>query len=245
MSAAYNPSPDAQPLEIRELNDERDPAATQALDLVGETFPRGERQPLHELALELQEKRLQLLVDYDFHLFAGLDEDGAVQGVAVGLYLGGVNAGFVTYLAVRPQCREGGLGRRLRTRLVEAFRDDAKRTGWPELNWVVGEVKKESPWLDRLVRERGAICLDLTYYHPGTGPGRDEGGWILYRQPVGDDRRALPVVEVKRLLYSIWRRAYRVRYPLERDGFVAMLGDLEGRAEVDEHPAAVAYRQRA
>lgn len=232
-----------EPLPIVQLEDERTPEVQQALALIGATFARSERQPLHEIALELQEKRLQLLVDYDFHLFAGLDEAGEVQGVAAGLYLGGVNAGFVTYLAVRPECRVGGLGHRLRTRLVEAFRGDAERTGWPELNWVVGEVRRDSPWLDRLVRDQGAICLDLAYYHPGTGPGRGDAEWILYRQPVGDHRRALPAGEVRRLLYSIWRRAYRVRYPLERDGFTAMLEQLEGREEVEEHPAAVAYRQ--
>jgi hypothetical protein len=52
---------------------------------------------------------------------------------------------------------------------------------------------------------------------------------VLYREPVGDLRAELPASEVLRLLYVIWRRAYRVDYPLQRDTFCYMLDQLEGR----------------
>jgi ribosomal protein S18 acetylase RimI-like enzyme len=227
---------DGADFELLELKDERDPVTTAALELIAEIFPRSERQPLHELALEVQEKRLGLLVDYDFHLLAGVDPQGNVGGVVAGVYLGGVNAGFVTYLAVRGELRSAGLGRQLRTLLVEQFRSDARRTGWDDLAWVVGEVRIDSPWLERLVRERGAIPFDLVYYHPGTGPNRNDPTWVLYRQPVSDMRREISADEARRLLYSIWRRAYRVRYPLDRDGFCAMLEEIGDRETVGVHP---------
>jgi len=39
------------------------------------------------------------------------------------------------------------------------------------------------------------------------------------------------------LLYTIWRRAYRIRYPLDSDTFRYMLRALEGREMIGPHPA--------
>lgn len=222
--------------EIVEVEDERAPLAKEALSLIREAFEPHERQPLDQIAMEIAEKRLGLLTSYDFHLFAARSEMGGVMAIAAGVYLGGVNAGMVTYLAVRPEYRSRELGRRMRVRLVEAFRRDARQAEWDDLYWVVGEVRMDNPWLARLVRDRGAIPFDLTYYHPGVGPGSGEA-WVLYRQPIGDSRPELPAVEVRRLIYAIWRRAYRVRWPLDHDGFAAMMDELEERATVGIHPA--------
>lgn len=232
-------APGAPGLEPRilEVHDERDPVARSALELLGRSFPPHDRQPLEQVAMEIAEKRLGLLTSYDFHLFAALNGTGEVMAVAAGVYLGGVNAGFVTYLAVRPEYRAQQLGRRMRVRLIEGFREDARLLEWDDLAWVVGEVREDNPWLRRLVRERSAVPFDLTYYHPGMDPGTPSERWVLYRQPVGDHREELAAEEVRQLLYAIWRRAYRVRWPLEREGFLAMLGELEGRATVGRHPA--------
>ncbi|CAN5733330.1 hypothetical protein BH23GEM6_BH23GEM6_16330 [soil metagenome] len=219
-------------LQVVRVEDERTPLAREALDLIGKSFPPHDRQPLDQIAMEIAERRMGLLTSYDFHLFAAVDPGEHVLGVAAGVYLGGVNAGFVTYLAVRPEARERQLGRRLRVRLVDAFRADARQLEWEELAWVVGEVRRESPWLSRLVRERAAIPFDLRYYHPGVDAERSSEHWVIYRQPVADDREELPVGEVVQLLYAIWRRAYRVRWPLQQDGFKAMLKQLEGREMV-------------
>jgi ribosomal protein S18 acetylase RimI-like enzyme len=219
-------------LQVVRVEDERSALALSALRLVEETFPVADRQPTAQIAMEIAERRLGLLTSYDFHLFAAVDADDEVLGVAAGVYLGGVNAGFVTYLAVRPEARQHQLGRRLRIRLIDAFRADARKLEWEELNWVVGEVRRQNPWLQRLVRERAAIPFDLRYYHPGLDASDPDEEWVLYRQPVGDAREELPAVEVRQLLYAIWRRAYRVRWPLERPGFRSMLQELEGRESV-------------
>lgn len=221
---------------IVEIQDEREPVAREALGLIRDSFPPHERQPLDQIAMELEEKRLGLLTALDFHLFGAISESGRAMAVSAGVYLGGINAGFVTYLAVRPGNRGQQLGRRMRVRLIEAFRADARAAGREELAWVVGEVRLENPWLRRLVRERSVIPFDLTYLHPGVKPGELEEIWVLYRQPIGDARGELPVDEVRKLLYAIWRRAYRVRWPLERPGFRAMLAELDGRLTVGAHP---------
>lgn len=228
-------SDEAPPLRLVEVDDERDEVARDALGLIRDAFPPRERQPLDQIEMEIAEKRLGLLTSYDFHLFAGVSDESTVTAISAGVYLGGVNAGMVTYLAVVPQERGAGTGRRLRVRLQDAFRADARRDGWSDLQWMVGEVRFENPWLQRLVRERGAIPLDLTYYHPGVGPRSGER-WVLYRQPVGDARVEIPAGEVRRLVYAIWRRAYRVRWPLAEEGFTAMLEELEGRSVVGAHP---------
>lgn len=224
-------------IRIVEVLDERTAVADQALELIRRAFPARERQPLDQIAMEVEEKRLGLLTSYDFHLLAAVTPEGEAVAVASGVYLAGVNAGFVTYLAVHAAHRGKELGRRLRLELIEAFRRDAILLDWVDLGGVVGEVRLASPWLRRLVRERAVLPLDITYFHPGENPEDPDAEWILYRQPIGDRRMGLPAVEVRQLLYAIWRRAYRVRWPLEREGFRRMLEELEGRDTVGAHPA--------
>jgi GNAT superfamily N-acetyltransferase len=215
-------------IRIVEVVDERDPLADAALELIAESFATHERQPPAELRSEIEEKRRQLLLPFDFHLFACAERPDAVLATASGVYLAGINAGFITYLAVRQDARRRGVGRRVRSALVEALRADARRSGNTDLNWVLGEVRADSHWLRSLARNRDVIVFDLNYYHPGM---RLEGAppYALYREPIGDARRELGADEVRRILYSVWRRGYRVRYPLQRDTFRAMIEELDDR----------------
>lgn len=218
-------------VRIREICDEADPSAEPALELIAASFPARERQPLAEIRSEIEEKRLGLLDPFDFHLIVA-EEDGRVIAAASGVYLAGVNAGFITYLAVDSEARAQGVGSQVRAELVQAFEADARRAGRASLAWVLGEVRLDSPWLVTLVRERRAIVFDVDYYHPGMRGRSGEEPYALYREPVGDRRSSLPAAEVGRVLYAIWRRGYRVRYPLERDRFRAMITELAGKPEV-------------
>ncbi len=118
-------SPPISPRLI-ELTDERVLATDEALALIEGTFDRRDRQPIEELRSEVAEKRLRLTTAEEFHLFAAVGADDAVLAAVTGTYLDGVNAGFVTYLAVRQDMRRHGIGRKLRSRLVERFRVDAR-----------------------------------------------------------------------------------------------------------------------
>lgn len=222
-------------MTIVEVRDERDPMARQALQLINEMFAPDDRQSTRALLTEVAEARMQLLEGDGFHLITALDEDGRSMGTAVGVYLMAVNAGFVLYLAVRPEFRSREIARTLRRELVGAFRNDARRNERDELAWVVGEVEAESAWLRRLVRERGVIPFDLTYYHPGMTPGSSAKEYILYRDPVGDTRADLPAQLVRQIIYDIYRRAYRLSYPLLHSGFAAMIEELDGRDTVGPH----------
>ena len=224
------------PVRIVEIRDEREPVAEAALAVIADMFAAHERQPINELRSEIAERRLGVLSGYNFHLLTALYEgDEIPAGTIAGLYLDGVNAGFITYLAVRKQHRGRRLARLLRPKLIEVFRADARREEYDDLAWVLGEVRADSPWLKRLIRTRGAIPYDLRYYHPGMSIDSQDR-YILYRQPVGDHRRDLPVELVRRTLFAIYRRGYRVRYPLNRDIFTNMLEQLEGRETVGVHP---------
>jgi GNAT superfamily N-acetyltransferase len=222
-------------IQIVEVVDEREPLAEAALELIAEIFPSYERQPLSELRSEIEEKRRHLLLPFDFHLFAAVRHSHDVLATVSGVYLAGINAGFITYLAVREEARGHRLAQRVRAALVEAFRADARRVGYEDLAWVLGEVRTDGHWLPSLIDKRGAIPLDLVYYHPGM---LLEGGptYALYREPIGDHRQELPAEEVRRIIYAVWRRGYRVRYPLERVTFQAMMEELEGREVVEVHP---------
>ena len=225
-------------LNFIEIRDERDPLAVEALQLVQEMFAPEDRQSTRALLSEITESRMELLEGDGFHLITALDENGRPMGTAVGVYLMAVNAGFILYLAVRPEHRARELARTLRRELTAAFRSDARRNGREELAWVVGEIEAESAWLRRLVRERNAIPFDLTYYHPGMSPGSGDKEYILYRQPVGDARPELPARLVRQIIYDVYRRAYRVSYPLVHPGFAAMIEELEGRDMVGPHRRA-------
>ncbi|HEX6132656.1 MAG TPA: GNAT family N-acetyltransferase [Longimicrobiales bacterium] len=226
----------SEEIRIVEIRDEREPLADEALAVIAEMFGPHERQPLAELRSEIAERRLGMLSGYNFHLLTALyEEEETAAGTIVGLYLDGVNAGFITYLAVRRRYRGRRLARVLRPQLIEVFRGDARRAGYDDLAWVLGEVRADSPWLRRLVRTRGAIPFDLEYYHPGMSLG-DAQRYILYRQPIADHRVELPVELVRRTLYAVYRRGYRVRYPLTREIFGAMLEQLEDREVVGVHP---------
>lgn len=225
----------SEAVRIVEIRDERESLAEAALDLIADMFAAHERQPITELRSEIAERRLGMLSGYNFHLLTAVYEGEAIPaGTIAGLYLDGVNAGFITYLAVRKQYRGQRLARVLRPRLIEVFRADARREEYDDLAWVLGEVRADSPWLKRLIRTRGAIPFDLAYYHPGMSLG-DSEPYVLYRQPIGDHRRELPADLVRRTLFAIYQRGYRVRYPLNRDIFSNMLEQLEGRDYIGVH----------
>ncbi|HUF51777.1 MAG TPA: GNAT family N-acetyltransferase [Longimicrobiales bacterium] len=232
------PAPGATAVRVVEVDDERSPLADDSLALIARTFDPRDSHPPDELRAEIAEKRLGLIAPFDFHVLAASEGD-VVIGVVIGAYLAGVNAGFVNYLAVAESHRGHGVGRLLRPALVQCFRDGARRAGNTDLNWVLGEVRSVNPWLQRLVASRGAVPFDLAYYHPGMRPGPHASPYILYRQPVGNHAIELPVALVRQLLYAIYRRAYRVRYPLRHEGFTAMLEQLAARDVVGPHPGFV------
>jgi ribosomal protein S18 acetylase RimI-like enzyme len=225
---------DGPELRVVAVDDERSPLAAAAFALIHEAM--WDVQPTGELMYEVEEKRRGLPAAGDYHLLALVDQDDNVAASAAGVYLEPVNAGFVTYLAVSEERRGLRLGRELRAALVEAFREEARRRRGTDLAWVVGEVRHENRWLGTLVREGEAIPFDLPYFHPWL-PMRAEGKYVLYREPVSDERPELPRGEVEGLLYTIWRRAYRIRYPLDSDTFRYMLRALEGRETIGPHPS--------
>lgn len=227
---------DAPAGRIVEIMDERDPLADAALALIAQSFAQHERHPTSVLREEIAERRLGLLADHIYHLLALVGPGGEPMAVVAGRYLAGVNAGFVTYLAVRPELRGQGAGLQVRSALVEAFRADARASRRDDLAWVLGEVRLKSAWLHALVSRGRAVPFDFTYYHPGMLPSASDDPYLLYRQPVLDKRSVLATDEVRRILYAIWRRAYRVAYPLRHEAFQAMLDELEGREMVGAHP---------
>jgi ribosomal protein S18 acetylase RimI-like enzyme len=211
-------------VRIQPVTDERSALMDGALALIERSFEHRDRQDSGELRNEIEEKRLGVHSSYEFHLLAASRGD-AVVGVAVGSYLAGVNSGFITYLAVEPEERGRRLAQRLRKRLIEAFRGSARAQDLPDLDFIIGEVRADNPWLKRLLRG-GAIRFGLRYYHPGIGPASSGPGYVLYREPIAGGREPLDAATVRRTIYAIYRRAYRVRYPLQRPGFRAMLEEL-------------------
>ena len=220
-------------LRVVVVDDERTPLATEALELISTAI--GDVQPVNDLLSEVEERRRGMPSGGDYHLLAMVDEKGRAAAAAAGIYLEGVNAGFVTYLAVRPDLRDRQLGRGLRGHLVESIRAEARRKNGADPAWTVGEVRRGSPWLQTLVGAGQVIPFDFPYFHPWM-PRRSEGRYVLYREPLADARPTLAAEEVVRLVYAIWRRAYRIRFPLQSETFCYMVDRLKAAGTIGADP---------
>jgi GNAT superfamily N-acetyltransferase len=154
----------AAEMRVVAVDDEREPLATEALELIATSI--GDVQPVNDLLSEVEERRRGMPSGGDYHLLAMVGPDGRAAAAAAGIYLEGVNAGFVTYLAVRPDLRGQLLGRGLRGHLVESIRAEAQRKNGADPAWLVGEVRRGSPWLQTLVGAGRVIPFAFPYFHP-------------------------------------------------------------------------------
>lgn len=219
---------------VVEVTDERSPLARRSINLIQEAI--WDVHPTGFLLRELEETRRGVVRGGGYHLLAMLAADAEEPlAAAAGVYLQAVKAGFVSYLAVREDLRGQGLGAALREHLVETFRVQARREGGTELAYVAGEVERESAWLRKMVREGRVMPLDFPYFHPWMAR-RSEGYYALYREPLADSRPELPAEEVAQLVDAIWRRAYRVHEPLQRDTWRYMMEQLKDRESVGADP---------
>ncbi|MBW7933067.1 MAG: GNAT family N-acetyltransferase, partial [Gemmatimonadaceae bacterium] len=162
-------------------------------------------------------------------------QDGEVIGLATGTFVGSVNVAMIGYLAMAPSIRGGGIGTRLRERLRHAFELDARRLGRP-LAAILGEVSHDNPWLRSLSRRPKVLVLDLPYYQPSLRFLDASSPFVLYFESCGPARQALPMLELRRILFAIWREGYRLARPLEHRAFRRMMRTLDERRLVGPHP---------
>ncbi len=220
-------------IRVRAVRDATDPAFDAGYALLRKTFPRTELLPKREWRDLMRERNAGLWTDLAWH-FLVAQRGHRTIGAASGTYLGNVNVGVVGYVAVDTRDRSAGVGPRLRGRLRTDFERDARRLGKPGLDAIVGEVAETNPWLSHLVRREGAIALDFPYYQPSLAGARTMVPLVLYYQPVLRSRRWISVPWLRRLLYTLWRRPYRVAKPLSRPAFRRMLRALRGRSRVGQ-----------
>lgn len=229
---------------IREIRSAADPGLGRSHRMLAEVFPRAELLPRREWRNVLAERAAGVWSDLTWHLLIA-EAGGRTVGAASGNYLGSLNVGIIGYIAVTPGARSRGLGPRLRRRLAALFAADARALRGRPLDALVGEVHATNPWLHHLVRRTGAVALDLDYRQPALGRGTHAIPLVLYYQPVGRRRRAIPAVTVRRLVYALWRRAYRVARPLRSATFRRMLADLTGRRFIGQRALPAPRRPRA
>ena len=217
---------------IREVFGPEDPAVASTYDLLRRSFHHTERVSLAEWKSTLAEKASEVWTDLGWHLMVAL-KGRRVVGLATGTYIGSVNVGIIGYLAIDPVERAGGLGTRLRHRLRRAIARDATMLTGRALGAILGEVSATNPWIRTLARRPSVLVLDFPYYQPRLHRGDDPSPFLLYYETVdGPPRTYLPASELRRVLYAVWRRGYRIARPLERPAFRAMLRALAGRRRI-------------
>lgn len=222
--------------KIESISDHRHPAFSAALRLYRRVFPEEERSERSHFVEVLREKRLGLLEPFNHHFLVAL-EGSRVVGLATGSYLAGVNLGFVGYLAAAPEKTRSRIGSRLRARLVRELRRDARAAGKGDLDGMLGEVEADNPWLRQLVR-RGSLPLDFDYRQPPLGRRRRAVPLVLSYQPIGRRVLSLSTRRLRAILYAVYRRVYRVRFPLRQPAFRRMLKQIEGRRRVGRRAVA-------
>jgi ribosomal protein S18 acetylase RimI-like enzyme len=222
-------------ITIREIRVAGDPAFAVAHAMLRREFHRAEMLPVADWRNAMREREERLWTDVAWHLLVA-ERDGAVIGAASGSYLGNVNTGIIGYIAVAPEARSYGLGPRMRRALLRRFQSDAQRVLRMPLEAIVGEVREDNPWLRHLVRRTGSIALDFPYVQPSLSGATKPVPLVMYYQPLVRPRRSVSVPVLRRLLYSIWRRAYRISRPMEHAEFRGMLRSLAGRRSVGQRP---------
>ena len=213
---------------IREVIRSTDPAVASGHELLRRTFPTMELVDRSEWRHSLREREAGLWTDIQWHLVVA-EVGRRVVGVATGNYLGNVNTGVIGYLAVVPDARGLRIGPRLRARLLSLFRRDAIRTRREPLGAVIGEVRADNPWLRTLVRRGRVLPLDFGYLQPRLRRGGRAVSLVLYYESFDRSRRRLSARLLRKLLYTLWRRIYRISRPLSHPAFRKMIAELDRR----------------
>jgi len=219
--------------KIREILSAGDPAFSAAHKLLRQEFPGAEMMPVRAWRNAMRERREGLWTDLNWHLLVA-ERGSNVLAAASGSYLGNVNAGIIGYIAVKPTARSLGLGPRMRSALRRKFEADARQLGRARLSALVGEVSYGNKWLKNLVRHEKAIALDVPYFQPSLGGKHQAVPFVLYYQPLDRERQSIGTAELRRLLYTMWRRTYRVPRPLSHPEFRFMLRSLKGRRRIGQ-----------
>lgn len=228
------PTSSASNVRIREITSRTDPALPAAYALLNATFARHERVTLKEWRAVLREREEEVWTNFAWHLLIA-EQHGAVVGLATGTFVGSANVAMIGYLAMAPSIRGGGTGTRLRERLRQEFERDARRLGRP-LAAILGEVSHDNPWLRTLSRRPKVLVLDLPYYQPSLRFLDSSSPFVLYYEACGPARPYLPMLELRRILFAIWRESYRLGRPLEHRAFRRMMRALDGQRQVGPHP---------
>jgi hypothetical protein len=221
-------APRRAPLRIREVRDPNDRALAGAYRLLRGAFTARELVRRRDIREAIIERNRGFLGDLNWHMFVA-ERGKTLVGVATISYVGELNIAVIGYLAVRSTERATGVGLRLRARLLQAVHKDALRIRRRPVDALLGEVRAGNPWLRHLVGVHGALALDFPYWQPSIDGKARPVRLVLYYQPVAQERQSLGVNEVRRLLYVIWRRIYRIPRPMKNPTFQRMLKALQGR----------------
>lgn len=216
---------------VREVVDPADPALAKGHRLLRRLFPKAELVSSVEWTHSLRERQGKLWTDLRWHLVIA-ETAGRVIGVVTGTYLGNVNTGVIGYLAVSRSARQLGVGPKLRGKLRTLFQRDARQIHGLPLQAVVGEVHRDNPWLRTLMRAERVLALDFPYFQPQLRRGEGPVPLVFYYESCDRGRRRLSAAMIRRLLYTIWRRLYRIGRPLSDPAFRQNLQGLSNRRSI-------------
>lgn len=208
-------------------------------------FPdRNERESLRNMRRYLALKHQAWYGRNSYHILV-LSEHGRPVAGAVLDYLSRPNAGVIEFLVVQPAARGTGVGRLLHDWVEETLRADARRSGKPDLAWIIGEMNDPfhtpaardnlDPFLRAWIWHRwGYRRLRFPYVQPALAPGKQAVTNLLLMARCLDPGLAegVPSPRVSLVLREYMRWAMRIDRPARHPDYQRMARWLAQRPTV-------------
>jgi GNAT superfamily N-acetyltransferase len=207
-----------------------------------------ERFRVQEQGAKTDEERRMIPEGYCIHMIAAKeDKTNKVVGAIYTNFIpkiGSENTGFalVSYLAVLPEYRRGGIGTRLVEEVIKPNHADSLRiTGKPAVGLLFEIEDEGKEEIAGLVRKMGGQPLDIDYYQPSVREGSDEQPmnlWLLpLDKPIKSNEEAKVIKHPAAWIHDMVKSLFVYEYPgPDRSGFKetskayqALVSSLKGR----------------
>lgn len=168
----------------------------------------------------------------DYHILIAKDKNNNVVSTIVGYYSFDKNFGFVNYTATDEKHEGKGLGTEIRKRLVNLFKEDAKRGGKEKLFGIFSEVDStDIKRLRSLSKRFGAIALDILYYQPSLSQAKEAIPLQLVFHPADKSEYVEKMDSniLKDKLKGIYEDVYDIKNPEENLKFKEMLDSFKDK----------------
>jgi len=204
-------------LVLQELTSDKSPRLGAVFAMYEREFPLGERESRTAVRHWLHRKARNSLYPNDYHVLVATTRDNRrIVAFAFFHYLADINAGFLGYMAVRPEFRNRGIGSWLFGQVKQRLALDAAERGLdvPDGVFMELEVPTAMPAVDarlRFWRDLNTLPLQIGWRYPRLQRRSEPATMYLAFSPMRTTARRIPTQRVRKAVVSIYRSVYGKR----------------------------------